>query len=612
MNLKRIALALVCAGLTLPAMAVTNITPTVFTIQIDSNGVVLWPTNFFEINQVPLNATVLSNVEERILDIAEGVVDVEVPAALEDYYSKPQSDVRYLMRDSYVAPEQIAVTGTWTRLVGNTLAEILRSIDGQIGQGSSTGGVTIITNIYTTITGTTNAAGIGVTFSPQAYVPAGSNVQEHLRAIDSRLLYLASYLATNGVTPGTQTLVSVAVTGANTASEGVDEEYTLTATLSDATTTDVTTSAGATWSVGGSGAASMITNWLHTGSITSNETVSVQGTYSWRGITRLGSKLVLIVDTNPPVLASVYVSGTNAVNERGTAAYRAWALFDSGTSNDVTADATWSLSGAAGTITAGALTAGEVTSNTAAAVIAQYAYGSVIKSGTNSITVRSLDQKLVITVNYSGVYNVGTLHLDCWSDSHMQNWMLQSWTIAGFAAYGTHTITNTLTTQFAGNTYWYAWLDTDGNNILNGVLDASVVFPRNDEPAGIATIMPIALTNNADAALTFNLTEQVPGCHFRQGWLATDVGGTPRKRVQVYDMSHSGATRIRSTVLTNRTYWCEWDSMCGNYNLGTTNGAYATGTWETTANASYYFTVNKVNSDGSDDVSVAIQGRLDQ
>lgn len=613
MSIKRFLVAMaLCAVFAQPALAVTNITVSITSILVDTNGVIVYPTNLFQVNQIALNSVVATNIEQMILDIAQATADVEIPAALEDYYLKSQSDIRYLLRDSYVYGDQVLATGTWARLSGNTLQQVLSSIDSQIGQGGGTGAVTIISNVYNTTTGTTNASAVGVSFAPQSYTPSAATVQEHLRAIDSRLQYLANYISTSGVPVVTQTLVSVAVSGANTAAEGVDEVYTLTATLSDASTTNVTTSAGAQWTVTGSAAASMLTNRLHVGAIYSNVTVAVRGTYSLGGVTKDNSKNVLVIDTNPPTLLSVYVTGTNTVDERATAAYRAWAVIGPAT-NDVTDQATWSVIGAGASIINGTLTAAEVTSNTAVGVVAQYAYGSTIKSDTNAVTIRSIDQRLVITVNYSGAYNVGTLHLDCWDNRQIQNFTRQSWTIPSFAAAGTHTITNQLSTQYTGDTYWYAWLDTDGNNILNGLMNTPLTSEwgptalRIDEPAGIASTMPVPLTIGNDQALSFTLTDYAPGCHVRQGWVPADIGSSARSVFNVYNASMGGTYAMTSHIMTNRTYWCEWDAMAGNYMIGTTNGLFASGTIGPQG-PSFWFYIWKANVDGTIDYNVGKKG----
>lgn len=604
-SLIGILLFVLASCMALSGMASTNDLPAAVggTVMVDSNAVVISPKGFWESNSVLIGTAAATNIERMVMDIAEQTYDVMMPDSLDDYFTKSQSDNRYASRETMIMSDRISVLNNWQHFSGFDLVTVLDNLDlylGTIQAGGTTGSiVNVTTNLYLT-TGTTNAAGIYVEFVPTAYSPVNNTAEEHLRSIDSRLLYLRNLIAEIGTDTTTRTLSSVVISGDAIAQEGSSVPYTLMALFSDSSSSNI--SENASWSFVPAPPSTNVyftSNVLHIGSFVWDTNITIKAVWSINGISKEDTHAVSLLDTNPPMLQAVYIVGTNTVQELQSAQYRAFAVSDQGITNEVTQQATWSVSGApAGSVmTNSILYAGEVSSNINVIVQAQYALDSIIKSGTNAVTIAGLSQNLIITINYDGVYNVGTLHLDCYNNRRMQNWPLQQWTIPGFSAYGTHTFTNTLSSQFTGDTYWYAWLDTDGNNILNGVMTKTNTDPptvRIDEPAGIAINQPVSMLSGCDKAFSFTLTDLAPGKHVRMGWLASDAGGTPRKRFTVYN---NNAYVLQSSVLTNRTYFCEWDDVAGNFTTGSTNGVMTSGN-----NVSIFRLLN-VYVNGTDDAS---------
>jgi len=148
-------------------------------------------------------------------------------------------------------------------------------------------------------------------------------------------------------------VTKIVVTGPAQVDENSTAQYTATATYSDNSTSDVTNLA--TWSENSAYASISATGLLTTTEVTNNVNVTV--TASLQG--KSGSLTVVI--KNLANLVSVTVTGPASVPEMDTAQYTCTANYDDGSTEDVTADATWSLS--TGTAYASIAAGGVLTTN---------------------------------------------------------------------------------------------------------------------------------------------------------------------------------------------------------------------------------------------------------
>lgn len=545
------------------------------TVMCDSNGVVYHPTNFW----------VVSGAEEMMMDIAEATVDTEVGALLSDYYTAAQSDARYKQYGSGDYAHNVLVDRTNLSLIaGFDVQTCLDSIE-QILTNLVAGGSTVVTNGTNTIiisSGSTNAADIRVAFTPAKYTPATNSVESHLIAIDSKLGYLLA-LVTNAAPPATNIyLTGLTLTGNNLVYEGSTNRYYITAAYSDGTTRDV--SGDGVWSVAnGPATASMIGTNLVVGAITWNTSVTVKAEYSWNGSSLSRSTAVQINDTNVPTLQRVGVIGSASVNERTTNTYSAWAIYDQGVSNNVTTASSWGFGTAVPsgtTITNGSLIAGAVTTNTSITLAVTY---STVSSN-KPVTIANVDQHLLFTFNYSGAYSAGTLHLEGYNNRMMSGFPVWKTSIPYTGPYGSWS-TNILSTairqtgtgQFSGQTWWWAWIDTDGNGVINGAFvpaSSPFVTMRNNEPGAIAygqtaTTGP-ALSNNYSTAIRFDLTDQRWG-YARQGWTTAQMIGP----AYVVAINSVGGSRVGYYAFTNRTFICDQDMLTSSYGPITINAGMA-------------------------------------
>jgi hypothetical protein len=553
---KHLALCLFLAG-TMTAQAGR-------TVMVDTNTanqwVVVFPTNFWGYEG-----------ETMMHDIAEGTFDTMMPDYLDDYYLKSQSDTRYRHIASVIYASEISLSHTnLSHVFGYTVQQAIEELDALSGSG--TGTVSVVNNYYSTSTGAPpSAAQIPVAFTPSEYTPAAANVEQHLISIDSRLAYLEQLIisSTNYMPPtATGMLASVTIAGANLAYENTDETYTLTATFSDGSSSNV--SSDAAWSfVAPPPTGTVLTeNLLEVGDLRYDSVVTLQAQYSHRGVTRSDTHLVTLADTNPPVLSAVSVVGTNRINEGGSAAYSAWARYSDGVSNDVSTLAAWGFVSAPPSGTAfvtNLLTVGAVGTDTVVQITAAYASGGIIGTGTQAVTIASTDQDITLAFTYSGTYNLGTLHVEAYNNRFMQGYPLWSTVRPNVYLYGGTNFTFRLPAQYSGQTWWAAWHDTDGNGVLNGVMGTDLVNSptlRKDEPHAIAlgqtATTGITLTLNQAQTVTFPMVNITAGIHW-QGWRSSDLGGALQKRWATRNMSVSGAPVVLGLTVTNRTYVCEQD-----------------------------------------------------
>jgi hypothetical protein len=543
------------------------------TIMCDSNGVVYYPSNFW----------VVSGAEEMMMDIAEATVDTDVAALLSDYYTGAQSDGRYKQLGSGEYARYVQVEREDLELIsGYDMQNCLESIDAILTNlaAQTAAAYTNSTNTTVVSAGSTNAADIRVAFTPTSYTPATNSVESHLISINSRLGYLLGLITNIAAPTSTIYMTGLTLTGNNLVYEGSTNRYYLTASYSDTSSRDV--SGEAVYSLaGGPATAQMVGTNMVVGSVIWNTSVTVNAEYSWNGSSLARSALVQINDTNPPTLQRVGVIGSATLNERATANYSAWAIYDQGVSNNVTAAASWGFGTAVPdgtTITNGTLIAGAVTTNTPITLAVTY---STVSSN-KPVTIANTEQHLAITLNNATAYNSGTLYIFGWDNRYMQGYPTWSWSFAySSGMYGSYE-TNVLTTairqvgsgQYAGDTYWFAFLDTDGNGRPNGdtALSPNTVGLRTDEPAcimdGQTATSGRTMAACTAASVAFTLTGVQPTYTVQA--LPSAIS-SPSRNVMVR-RNDSGGSVLLYYPLTNRTFICEQDFLVYGLELNISSG----------------------------------------
>jgi hypothetical protein len=148
----------------------------------------------------------------------------------------------------------------------------------------------------------------------------------------------SGFTATATITNGGQTLQSIAVTPAtSTMLVGQKKQMHATATFSDGSTLDVTTQC--TWSSSDTTIATIGSNAVLTATGLGTATITA---------TKSGVSGTATVNVTPPQLQSITVTPVNAWSSVGqTTTYTAMGKFNDGTTQDITATATWSSSNTA-------------------------------------------------------------------------------------------------------------------------------------------------------------------------------------------------------------------------------------------------------------------------
>ena len=161
------------------------------------------------------------------------------------------------------------------------------------------------------------------------------------------------------------TLTGLSISGNDSVNESSNTNYTATATFSDGSNQTVTDSVS--WNEDSSYASINDSGKLTTSAIPSDQTVTVQASYTYGGVTETATKVVTIVDVPVPVtLSSLSVSGDDSVNENSSAGYTATALFSDSSTQTVTGSANWSENSSYASINStGLLTTSEVSTEQA-------------------------------------------------------------------------------------------------------------------------------------------------------------------------------------------------------------------------------------------------------
>ncbi|MCL6584441.1 MAG: DUF1566 domain-containing protein, partial [bacterium] len=180
-------------------------------------------------------------------------------------------------------------------------------------------------------------------------------------------------------------LTGVSVSGPDKVNENSTANYTAKALFSDGTTQDVTSTAQ--WSVSPSTYAAVAAGKLTTREVPSSQIITITASYSEGGVSKQATKSVTIVDV-PAILTSLSISGQDKVNEKSSASYSATAAYSDGSTKEVTAQATWSVSPSTyAALAAGKLTTKEVSSNQTITITASYSEGGVSKQATKNVTI---------------------------------------------------------------------------------------------------------------------------------------------------------------------------------------------------------------------------------
>jgi len=182
-------------------------------------------------------------------------------------------------------------------------------------------------------------------------------------------------------------LTGLSISGDDSVNESSNANYTATATFSDGSTQTVTSSAG--WSENSAYASINSTGKLTTSAVPSDQTVTIEASYTYNGVTETDTKLVTIVDVPVPVtLTSLSISGDDSVNENSSANYTATATFSDASTQTVTGSTNWSENSSYASInSSGLLTTSEVSTDQTVTVQASYTDGGVTESATKAVTI---------------------------------------------------------------------------------------------------------------------------------------------------------------------------------------------------------------------------------
>jgi len=141
------------------------------------------------------------------------------------------------------------------------------------------------------------------------------------------------------VTIAPKILDSVTITGVSSVMGGAAGDYRAAAVFADGTTQDVTASAVWTENSTYSYMDTATKGRLKTVSVSSGQTVTLTARYTYKSVAKTASVSVMI--TVPSPLREVSVTGPPAVNESSFGNYTATAVFEDGSTSDITAFAAW-------------------------------------------------------------------------------------------------------------------------------------------------------------------------------------------------------------------------------------------------------------------------------
>jgi hypothetical protein len=185
------------------------------------------------------------------------------------------------------------------------------------------------------------------------------------------------------------TVVSTVINGAATITEGFTAQYTITGTLSDGTTADL--SAYTTWVItSGSAYASINSSGLvSTVLVTQDRPIIIQATTTYKGSTIIQTRNVTVDDI--PTLVSVQIYGGNTIDEQQTRQYTTEGTMSDGSTKILTANTVWSITVGA---TYGSISAsGVLTTNS-------------ISGGNKSMTIQAVSTDPVSNTSATTTYAI--------------------------------------------------------------------------------------------------------------------------------------------------------------------------------------------------------------
>lgn len=236
--------------------------------------------------------------------------------------------------------------------------------------------------------------------NPGAYVaPASvdSNKNVTIQAIYTEAG--ATKSATRGivVTDGLRQLVGISIGGPATVDEGETAAYTCTATYDDNTTQDVTITAS--WDLQGNpGSFSQADPGVYAApaSVLADTPVTLYVAYGQGGVARQASKSITVLNSKRQLIGILISAGPAEVAEAGTAEYVCTATYDDNSTDDVTDQATWSVTSGPGTFSSPGMFAApdSVLADTSATLFVSYTQEAIIRQASVGIKIKNTIRRL--------------------------------------------------------------------------------------------------------------------------------------------------------------------------------------------------------------------------
>ena len=291
-------------------------------------------------------------------------------------------------------------TGTTSVLGELVLADITITGINKVTQGSTNfygvvanyedgSTMQVLTGLTWTVTsGPGSISDLGL-YSAPATVSADTSVTLHVSLTENGVTKEADKTIT--VTKSVGSLSGIKITGPDSVTAGTNASFTLTATNVDGTTADVTSSA--TWTVfGGPGSFSVPGAFTAPASVEDDTLTTIKVSYTQNGLTLEAGKVITITPAAPatPTLNSLTLSGPTTVNENETATFTATATLSDNSTQDVTANAQWTVSGTGTFSSAGVYAPGSVDATTNVTISASYTLNGTSQNANQTLTVNKV------------------------------------------------------------------------------------------------------------------------------------------------------------------------------------------------------------------------------